>query len=65
MSEWLTSTDIATLTGLKVETIYTYRKRSTLPEPDRYMGRTPIWKQETITEWQSKRANQIEIELDK
>lgn len=51
MSEWLTNTDIANLTGLKIETLYKYRKRNTLPEPDHLVGRTPVWKQETIENW--------------
>lgn len=56
MSDWLTSTDISKLTGLKVDTIYTYRKRNTLPDPDQYIGRTPVWKKTTIEEWNSKRS---------
>jgi hypothetical protein len=59
MTEWLTNTDIAKLTGLKIETLHTYRSRNTLPEPDKYMGRTPVWKLETIKNWTSSR----EIEL--
>ena len=55
MTEWLTNTDIAKLTGLKIETLHTYRSRNTLPEPDKYMGRTPVWKLETIKDWASDR----------
>jgi len=55
MSEWLTNTDIAKLTGLKIETLYKYRERNTLPKPDKYIGRTPVWKSETIEQWQSNR----------
>lgn len=55
MSDWLTNTDIAQLTGLKVETLYKYRKRNTLPEPDKYIGRTPVWKSETIKLWLNNR----------
>lgn len=57
MSEWLTNTDIANLTGLKVETLYKYRKRTTLPEPDKYIGRTPVWKSETIESWRNSRTD--------
>lgn len=63
MSEWLTNSDIAKLTGLKLDTIYTYRKRKTLPEPDRYVGRTPVWNKHTIEEWNSTR-NQLEKEVE-
>jgi len=55
LKEWLTRTDIANLTGLKTDTIYKYQKRNTLPEPDHYMGRTPIWKKQTIDEWNALR----------
>jgi predicted DNA-binding transcriptional regulator AlpA len=59
MSDWLTNTDIAKLTGLKVQTLHTYRSRNTLPEPDKYMGRTPVWKLETIKNWASSREVEI------
>jgi len=59
MNEWLTSTDIAQLTGLKTDTIYTYRKRNTLPKPDQHIGRTPVWKQATIDEWIKEREVEI------
>jgi predicted DNA-binding transcriptional regulator AlpA len=51
MSEWLTNTDIAEITGLKLETLHSYLNRNTLPKPDKYMGRTPVWRSETITKW--------------
>ena len=56
MNDWLTSTDIARLTGLKVDTIYTYRNRNTLPDPDYTIGNRPLWKRETIDEWNATRA---------
>jgi predicted DNA-binding transcriptional regulator AlpA len=59
MTEWLTNTDIAKLTGLKVQTLHTYRSRNTLPEPDKYMGRTPVWKSETIKNWASSREIEV------
>jgi predicted DNA-binding transcriptional regulator AlpA len=61
MTDWLTSRDIAEQTGLKLDTIYTYRQRKTLPEPDYTIGRTPLWKQATIDEWNSSRST-IELE---
>ena len=62
MKDWLTTTDIAYQTGLKIDTIYTYRKRNTLPEPDHMIGNRPLWKQETIDEWNTYRTTQIEME---
>ena len=51
MKEWLTSTDIANITGLKVRTLYKYRERNTLPEPDMTIDQKPLWKRSTINEW--------------
>ena len=59
MSDWLTNTDIAELTGLKVETLHSYLSRNTLPKPDKYMGRTQVWKTETINQWASDREVEI------
>ena len=63
MKDWLTITDIAQETGLAIDTIYTYRKRNTLPEADHYIGNKPLWKHETITNWNEfrKRSNTIEM----
>ena len=55
MKDLLTSADIAKMIGLKTDTIYTYRKRNTLPEPDHYIGRNPVWKKETIQKWNQSR----------
>jgi len=61
-SEWLTNDQVSELLGLKYSTLYTYRKRNTLPEPDTYIGRTPVWKRKTIEEWQlNRKQNEIEL----
>lgn len=62
MSEWLTNEQVSELLGLKYSTLYTYRRRNTLPEPDTYIGRTPVWNRKTIEEWKSNRR-ETEIEL--
>ena len=63
MKDWLTTTDIAQRAGLKIDTIYNYRSRNTLPEPDHLIGRTPVWKQETIDEWiQLRQGDEDEVE---
>ena len=59
MSEWLTNTDIAKLSGLKVRTIYKYRERNTLPEPDHQIGKVPLWKKETVDNWLKTREMEI------
>ena len=61
-SEWITNDQLAELTGLKYSTLYTYRRRNTLPEPDTYIGRTPVWNRKTIEEWNLNRK-QSEIEV--
>lgn len=60
--EWLTASDLAEMLNLKYQTIFTYRSRNTLPEPDSYIGRTPIWKKETVQEFINKK-NEIEVVL--
>lgn len=62
MSDWLTTTDIASLTGLKLDTIYTYRKRDTLPKEDHMIGNKPVWKRETIQRWIDDRSPAIMID---
>lgn len=61
-TEWLTNDQVSELLGLKYSTLYTYRKRNTLPEPDTYIGRTPVWNRKTIEEWNRNRK-QSEVEL--
>ena len=60
MDNYLTISDIAKLTNLKVDTINKYRTRNTLPEPDSIVGRTPVWKRETIETWNALRST-IEV----
>jgi len=60
--EWLTNDQVSELLGLKYSTLYTYRRRNTLPEPDTYIGRTPVWNRKTIEEW-NKTRKESEIEL--
>ena len=62
MTEWLTNEQVSELTGLKYSTLYTLRRRTTLPEPDTYIGRTPVWNRKTIEDWNEKRK-QSELEL--
>ncbi|NBT46615.1 MAG: hypothetical protein EBT07_02180 [Actinobacteria bacterium] len=58
--DWFTNSDIEKLTGLKYKTLYEYRNRNTLPKPDAYFGRTPVWKRSTIETWNNSR-NQLEV----
>lgn len=63
MTDWLTTTDIAQLTGLKIDTIYKHRSRNTLPEADHMLGNKPLWRQATIDEWIATRPS-LEKEND-
>ncbi|WP_344030616.1 helix-turn-helix domain-containing protein [Pseudonocardia kongjuensis] len=50
-AEWWTSTDVADYLGVQVKTVSAYRHRKQMPEPDRRIGRSWIWKPERIIEW--------------
>lgn len=63
MDKWLTISDVAQLTNLKVDTINKYRTRNTLPEPDFKIGRTPVWKLDTIETWNQNRKS-LEVTPD-
>lgn len=60
MNDLLTYSEIAELTGLKYDTIYRLRKNNTLPAPDLIVGRTPVWKRQTINEW-IKTRNEVDV----
>lgn len=51
VKDFLTNDEVAELTGLKYDTLYTYRRRNIFPEPDIYIGRTPVWSRATIEKW--------------
>lgn len=53
--ELLTNDQVAEMLGVKYSTLYTYRRRNTLPQPDSYIGRTPVWKRTTIEDWKKNR----------
>lgn len=52
---YLTSADIAERLGVKIETVRQYKLRGDLPPPDDYVGRSPVWKDETIQAWERER----------
>lgn len=63
MSDWLTSSDIATKLGVQVRTIYKYRERKSIPEHDAMIGNKPVWKTSTIDEWvTSRNSDELEIQ---
>lgn len=58
-NEWLTGADVASIAGLKYKTLWTYRKRGTLPQPDQYIGNKPLWNRSTIEQWNSERITRV------
>lgn len=48
---WLTTKDIAEKSGLSLNTLKKYRSKDTLPKPDHYFNRTPVWKPDTVDTW--------------
>jgi predicted DNA-binding transcriptional regulator AlpA len=46
---------VAKLAGVEVKTIAVYLARKTMPEPDYRVGRSPLWKMETIDAWLKRR----------
>lgn len=53
--EWWTSADVAAYLGVRASTVSTYRMRGQMPAPDEKIGRTQLWRPQTIIEWHSRR----------
>lgn len=51
MEGFLTGAELAARIGIQTASIYRYRSRGDLPEPDEMIGRSPLWKVETIDAW--------------
>ncbi|GAB3214295.1 helix-turn-helix transcriptional regulator [Marinactinospora thermotolerans] len=59
MTDDLMSTqDIADRLGVKVSTVRQYKLRGDLPAPLRTIGRSPVWRRETIEAWIASRPGQ-------
>ncbi|MFC0039585.1 helix-turn-helix transcriptional regulator [Actinomadura rayongensis] len=55
--EWWTIPDIAAHIGVKVGTVNGYRSRGQMPEPDKMIGRTPVWRPARIIAWHRSRPH--------
>lgn len=55
MDGYLTSAELAARIGIKPSSVHRYRTRGAIPEPDEVVGRTPLWKEATITTWMEAR----------
>ncbi|WP_083503464.1 helix-turn-helix transcriptional regulator [Frankia casuarinae] len=54
--EWWTTSDVAEYLGVRVGTVSSYRIRGQMPEPDRTIGRTHVWRPQRILEWHAGRT---------
>lgn len=50
-AEWWTTSDVAEYLGVQIGTVSSYRNRNQMPEPDRTLGRTHLWRPESIISW--------------
>lgn len=55
MDGYLTNEQVADRLGIKRGSIHQYRQRPGFPPPDEKIGRTPVWKTETIEAWEKAR----------
>lgn len=46
--EWWSADQVAERLQISVQSVYTYHASGRLPAPDRYFGRTPVWRPATI-----------------
>ena len=54
-SDWLTTSDVATVLGVSQSTVRAYLARGQMPDPDQRIGHMPLWKPETISIWRAAR----------
>lgn len=55
ITDYITAKELADSAGLQYKTLWTYRKRGILPEPEFYVGNKPLWSKSTIDQWMSDR----------
>jgi len=53
--DWWTTNDVAAYLGISQSTIRSYVARQQMPAPDRHIGRTAVWKPDTIRTWHEDR----------
>lgn len=58
MDGYLTSDQLADKLGIKRGSVHRYRTRGDIPQPDEYVGRTPLWKETSIETWLAERPGQ-------
>lgn len=50
-SRLMTVDEVAEYLGVKRQTVTAYKARGQMPAPDKQYGRTPLWRESTITKW--------------
>jgi len=55
MEGFLTTDELATRIGIQRSSVHRYRTRGDIPEPDQYVGRTPLWAEASIDAWLKER----------
>jgi hypothetical protein len=58
MTDQLTTADVANALGVTPATVRSYAARGVMPKADGYLGRTPWWRPQTITDWKASRPGQ-------
>lgn len=53
--DWWSTENVATFLDVAMSTVSAYVARHQMPQPDRYIGRTRLWRPDTIREWQRTR----------
>jgi len=53
--DWWSTEDVAVYLDISTSTIRAYVARHQMPQPDRYIGRTRLWRPATIQTWHSGR----------
>ena len=51
MDGFLTTDELAARLGIQRATVHRYHSRGDIPEPDMYVGRTPLWAITRIDRW--------------
>jgi hypothetical protein len=54
-AEWWTTAEVAAYLRVRPATVSTYRMRGQMPEPDKKLGRTQLWRPQTIIDWHAQR----------
>lgn len=55
---WWSTADVARFCDISAGTVRAYLASGRLPEPERRVGRTLLWRPETIRAWQAARPGQ-------